>query len=108
MDVKITKSKVDDLDIVIVIKKNVLRLDVSVDDSQSVNVLDSRYDLLIKASGLGFLQLPVLLNVLHDLIAGAILHDQVEIALVLNYLKRFNLFQGLPKKVKLREGVVVS
>ena len=80
-----TEAKVHDLQIFEVIKKQILRLDISVRNTKFPQVLDSRNQLLKQSAGLRLFQSVLGGNVVKKLPMTAVLHDQIESLLGFNY-----------------------
>ena len=79
MAVGVAEAEIYDLDVFVVIEEEVFRLEVSMDDVQLVDILDASVDLLEKLACLVFLQTSVRNNVVKELTAARVLHDQVEL-----------------------------
>lgn len=67
-------TKVRNLNVKIVVQKEILRFQIAMNDHVTMTVVDAGYDLLEESSGLVFLQLPMLYNVVEELAAGHVLH----------------------------------
>ena len=57
-------------------------------DAKFVNVFDTRQNLGVHLAGLRLLQSPILNDVLEEFTTRAVLHDQVQVVIVFNHLKR--------------------
>ena len=74
--VGVRQTEVNDFDVVLVVEQQVLWLQVAVTDAHLVDVLDARDDLLHKPARLLFLQALALHDVVEQLAARRVLHDQ--------------------------------
>lgn len=79
MAVGVAQAEIYDLDVFVVVEEEVLRLEVSVDDVQLVDIFYASVDLLEKLACLVFLEPSVRHNVVKELSAARVLHDQVEL-----------------------------
>ena len=84
--IEIAETEIDKFDVVVVIEKKVLWLQVSVDDPKFMDVLDAGEYLSVELASFFFLEFSVLHDVLEKLTAGAIFHDQIQIVIVFNHL----------------------
>lgn len=85
MLVEVRQTEVYELDRVIVVQQQVLWLEVTMHNTKLVNVLNSADDLLVHLGSLVLFESPVLDDVLEEFTAGAILHDEVQVVVVLNH-----------------------
>ena len=74
----VREAEVNYFDVFIVIQKQVFGLEVSVDNAESVHVLDARYYLLVELASFDFFQARVFNDVVEELSAARVLHDQVK------------------------------
>lgn len=74
--IHIGEAKVNNLDVVLIIQKQILWFQISVTDFNLVDVLDSRYNLLDKSAGFFFLKPFSFDNVIEQFTACCILHDK--------------------------------
>lgn len=88
--VKVAQAEVDDFDAIVVIEQQIFWLQVSVDDAQFVNVLYAGDDLLVHFGSFILLEPAVFDDVLEELSARTILHDQVQVIIVFNHLVQLN------------------
>lgn len=72
------------------VQQEVLWLQVSVDDAQFVDILNTRDDLLVHLCRFFLLQPPVFYNVLKQLSARTILHNQVQIVVIFYHFIKLN------------------
>lgn len=85
LPVGIRKTEVDDFDVVVVVHEQVLGLQITMANAQFVQVLDAR-DKLEQELGGFLLSNPLAIDdVLEQLAAPRILHDQIELFLRFNY-----------------------
>jgi hypothetical protein len=103
--VEVAQPKVDDFDAVVVVEQKVFGLQVSVDNAQLVDVLDARYDLLVHLGCLLLFQPSIFDNVLEELSAGAILHDQVEVVIVLDHFVQLD-YMRMPHFLENRDFAI--
>ena len=80
------EAEVHDLDILVLVEEQVLRLEVAVHDAVFMDVLHAREDLLHEGDGLGFGQALALDDVVEELAALCVLHDEVDVGLGLDDL----------------------
>ena len=78
--IHVRQAEVNYLDIVLIIKKQVLRLQVTMTDAYFMNVFDTGYDLLGEAAGLLFGQPFLFYNVVEQFATAGILHDQKQLS----------------------------
>lgn len=76
MLVGIAEPKINQLQIVLVVEQQILRLEISVNDAQLVQVLDRALDLLEELARFLLGQLLLLDDVVEELAPRDILHDQ--------------------------------
>lgn len=88
--VQVAEAEVDDFDVVVMVEQKILWLQVSVHDAQLVDVLDARDDLLVHLCGLLLLQVAILNDVLEQLAARTVLHDQVQVVIVFYHFIQLN------------------
>lgn len=88
--VKVAQAKVDNFDGVVVVEQQIFRLQVSVHNAQFVDVLDARDDLLVHFDCLFLLEATVFHDMLEELPTRAVLHDQVQVVVVLNHLVKLD------------------
>jgi hypothetical protein len=88
--ISIGQTKVNYLDVLVLVKQEVLWLQVSVHDVQSVQVLHSIHDLLEEPACLVLLDSSLSHDVVEQLSSTSILHDQVEFLLGFNDLKELD------------------
>jgi hypothetical protein len=74
LHVEVTETEVNKLNVVVVVKKNILGLKISMNDSNLVNIFNARYYLLIVLASLIFLQTFRFSDLLKQLIPTAIFH----------------------------------
>lgn len=86
MLVEVGQTEINELDRVVVVQQQVLWLEITMHNAKLVNILDSADDLLIHLGSLVLLKSPILHDVLKQLTARAILHDEVQVVMVLNHL----------------------
>lgn len=86
--VEVPETEVHQLDIIVVVEKDVLWLEVSMHNADLVDVLDTRDYLLVVLAGLIFLEALGLPDLLEELVPATVLHDQEEVLIVLNDLYR--------------------
>ena len=84
--IEISKSEVYQFDIVIMVKQNVFWLQVSMHDADLMNVLHARYDLLVKLACFFLFKVFLFPDLLEQLVATAVLHNEKEVSFILNYL----------------------
>lgn len=84
--VEVAQAEIDNLQRLVVVDEQVLGLEVPVADSELVDVVDARNELLEVLACLLFLQFLVLHNEVEQLAALHELHDQIEVLLRLNDL----------------------
>ena len=77
--VHVTEAKVYNFEGKIVVKEEVLWLEISVADSTLVNVLDTRDELQVELAGLLFGEPGVSDDVVEELTAVAVLHDHIKL-----------------------------
>ena len=75
-----------DLDVLLVVRKEIFWLEVAMDDAEFVELLDARDDLVQELGGLHLPEALAVHNVLKQLASAQILHHQAELALHVNYL----------------------
>lgn len=85
--VHVRQAKIDNLDIVLVIQKEVLRFQITVTDADLVDVFDAGDYLLSEATGLLLGKAFALDDVVEQLAAAGVLHDQEQLPGGLDDLK---------------------
>ena len=75
--VEIAETEIDELDVVVVVKEEVLWLQVPVHHAELVDVLDARQNLSENLAGFRLFQSSVFHDVLEKLASRTVLHDQV-------------------------------
>jgi hypothetical protein len=95
----IAESKIDNLDVAVIIQKQIFGLQVTVDDVHCMYLLDSCNDLMEKAAGLGLLHSAIGHDVIEELATGGVLHDQVKLPSRLNDLIELHDV-GMPYKLE--------
>ena len=83
----ITEAKINELNVVVVIEQQIFRLQVPVNDAKFVDVLNARQDLRVHLACFLLLKPPVFYDVLEQLATAAVLHDQIQVVVILNHLK---------------------
>lgn len=84
--VDIWQTKIHNLDVVLIIKQQILWLQISVTNPDLMYILNTRYDLLRKPTCLIFLQALSLHNIVKEFTTRGVLHDQEELARGFNNL----------------------
>jgi hypothetical protein len=84
MAIGVAEPEVNDFDVLVVIKQEILGLQVSVDNVQLVDILNAGVYLLEKLAGLVLLQTSVCYDIVEELTSTGVLHDEVQL------LGRFN------------------
>jgi len=84
----IAQTKVNDLDVVLIVKKQILWLEIAVADSTFVNVLYARDDLLKKLAGFLLLESFSLNYVLKQFTSRGVFHYQEKLTACLYDLKK--------------------
>lgn len=77
MLVEVTEAEVDNFDVIVVIQQQVFWFEVPVHNSKFVDIFDAGDELLIHLGRFLFLKSPVLDDMLEELAARAVFHDQV-------------------------------
>lgn len=88
--IHVTEAEVDNFEGKIIVKEEVLRLEISVADSTLMNVLDTRDELQVELAGLLFREPGVSHDVVEELTAVAVLHDHVQLFFGLNDFVELN------------------
>ena len=78
--VHVGEAEIHNLNVVLVIKQQVLRLEVSMADLDLVDIFDARDDLLDEPTALLLLEALSLDDVVKQLSAGSILHDEEQLS----------------------------
>ena len=99
LPVGIGETEVDDFDVVVVVHEQVLGLQITMANAQFVQVLDARDKLEQELGGL-LLSNPLAIDdVLKQLAASRILHDQIELFLSFNYFIELH-DHGMPNNLQ--------
>lgn len=88
--VSVTQTEVNDLDVLVVIKKEIFRLEVTMDNVQLVQVLDASDDLVEKGQSFRLLDPLILYDIVEELTATGILHDEIQLLRGLDNLVKLN------------------
>jgi hypothetical protein len=86
----LTHSKVTDHDLLVVIEKDVVKLDVSMQDASAMTVAKSIDDLLEEEVSFAFFQFSLFLHVLKEISLACILHDHEEMLWGFEYFQQSN------------------
>ena len=84
--VEVTETEIDKFDVIIVVEEKILGLQVSMDNAKFVDILNAGEDLSVHLARLGLFQPSILDNVLEELAARTVFHDQVQVVIVFNHL----------------------
>lgn len=82
--IHVTEAEVDNFEGKIVVKEEILGLEISMADSTLMNVLNTRDELQVELAGLLFREPGVSDDVVEELTAIAVLHDHVQLFFGLN------------------------
>lgn len=88
--VEVTETEIDKFDVIIVVEEKILGLQVSMDNAKFVDILNAREDLSVHLARLGLFQPSILDNVLEELAARTVFHDQVQVVIVFNHIIELN------------------
>ena len=104
--IQVAQAEVDELYVVVVVQKQIFRLQIAMHNAELMNVFYSRQNLGVHFAGFDFLQAPVLHDVLKKFAAAAVLHDEVQVVIIFNHLTQLgHAKRNIPQTTAPHSGV---